>query len=203
MPITKEQIKDLYKKHSLYYDWFAFIDILLVGNTRKKLLSKAYGKVLEVGAGTGRNLPYYSRKLDLTLVDLTPEMLEKAKKYAARLNKKVTFQVADTEELPFKDNTFDTVVDTLVLCTYPNPIKALKEMARVCKPSGLILLLEHGISDRNLLKKFQYGREERHLKKVGCSLIRNPIKLVREASLDIQESKRSFFGTSYTIVARP
>ena len=76
-------------------------------------------------------------------------------------------------------------------------------MARVCNPSGLILLLEHGISNRKLLRRLQYWREDGHLKKVGCYLTRNPIKLVKEAGLDIKESKRSSFGTSYTIIAKP
>ena len=89
MEITKQKVRELYEKHSKYYDLTAFLDKIFLGNKRKYLLSKAYGKVLEVGAGTGRNLPLYNEKCDVTAVDLTSAMLEVAKKRAAKLNRKV------------------------------------------------------------------------------------------------------------------
>jgi ubiquinone/menaquinone biosynthesis C-methylase UbiE len=107
-------------------------------------LQQASGKVLEVAVGTGKNLNYYPRGCRIIAVDLSREMLNIARNRAAKLAKQVSFLVADAEALPFPDNSFDTVVSSVSTCTFPNPVAALKEIARVCRPEGKVLLLEHG-----------------------------------------------------------
>ena len=119
---------------------------------RRTLLSRASGKTLEVGVGTGINLGYYdaTRVQSLAAIDLSPGMLDQARKKRAP-DIPTSFSVADAERLPLEDATFDTVVDTFSMCVYEKPRRALAEMARVIKPGGTILLLEHARSSSNRL----------------------------------------------------
>lgn len=128
-------------------------DTLGLDATRRALLAKARGDVLELGVGTGLNLPGYdaTRVASLTAVDISRGMLEKAEARArtqglfvdARGKSAVTFAVADAERLPFPDASFDCVVDTFSLCVFANPEAALAEVRRVLKPDGVALLVEH------------------------------------------------------------
>ena len=105
---------------------------------RKNLFREALGKVLEVAAGTGNNLRHYPKDCKITLVDLSRGMLKRASQKAGKQKLHVSIQEMDAESLGFSDNAFDTVVDSLSVCTLKQPVEALKEMARVCKPSGRI-----------------------------------------------------------------
>lgn len=125
---------------------------------RKEILSKARGKILEVGVGTGINLQYYdfSSIESLDGVDLSGRMLEYARQKGFKsLGKTVNFTVADVEKLPFSDDSFDTVVDTFSMCVYQDPYKAMSEMKRVLKTGGTLLLLEHTRSRMPLLGSYQ------------------------------------------------
>jgi len=95
------------------------------------------------------------------------------------------------------------VVSSLTTCTFPNPVAALQEMGRVCRPEGKILLLEHGRSDRAWLGRWQDERADRHAKQLGCHWNREPLELVREAGLKIVNAQRLFFGIFYQINAEP
>lgn len=111
---------------------------------RPRLWSMVQGpQVLEVGVGTGKNMPYYPEGVQITAVDLTPGMLEYAKKRAAELNVAVDLQLGDAQNLDFPDDTFDDVVSTFVFCSVPDPTLGLKELLRVTKPDGRLLMLEH------------------------------------------------------------
>jgi ubiquinone/menaquinone biosynthesis C-methylase UbiE len=109
----------------------------------------------------------------------------------------------DGEDLPFSAHRFDTVVDTLNLCTYPDPLRALREMARVRRPDGRILLLEHGRSSCPGLGRWQDRRAEAHAQRLGCRWNREPLELVRQAGLDVVEAERFFFGIFHCIAAAP
>jgi ubiquinone/menaquinone biosynthesis C-methylase UbiE len=121
-----------------------------LGAMRTALLAQARGRVVEIGAGTGVNVGLYGEGIeDLTLVEPDPHM-------AARLRARLAeggggaakhLIEAPAESLPFPDDTFDTAVATLVLCTIPDPVAAIDELARVLKPGGRLLFIEHVRSD--------------------------------------------------------
>lgn len=159
--------------------------------------------MLEVAIGTGQNLEHYPPDCDVTGIDLSHEMLARAKARADRLGRKLKLEVMDAQSLVFPDASFDTVVDSLSLCTFPAPIQALCEMGRVCSRDGQLLFLEHGRSDRHWLGQFQDRRADRHAAKLGCVWNREPLELVEQAGLNVLDARRYGFGMFHVIVARP
>ena len=117
---------------------------------RKKMLSEATGKTLEVGIGTGKNLPFYPKDVELTGIDFSEKMIEKARN---KINHPAKTQLLemDAENMFFDDNTFDMVVASCVFCSVPNPVQGLKEIRRVCKSGGKILMLEHVRSHKKVV----------------------------------------------------
>jgi len=111
---------------------------------RIRLRDRIKGKaILEVGVGTGKNFIYYPDGMKVTAIDLSPRMLERAKKRAWALGLDVKILEMDVQHLVFPDHTFDTVFATFVFCSVPDPVKGLQELRRVCKEGGRLLLLEH------------------------------------------------------------
>ncbi len=201
---SNEEIRKKFESIAPKYDFFESpMEYLLLRGLRKRMISKAKGRVLEVGVGTGKNLRYYSAGCKITAIDYSPEMVEIAKQKAVDLKRQVDFQIMNAQKLDFPKESFDSVVDSLGLCTYPNPVQALKEMKHVCKKNGRILLLEHGISSNALIRKMQAWREEKHYEAFACNLMRNPEELVKKAGLEIVKVERKFFGIFYLIEARP
>lgn len=130
-------------------------------------------------------------------------MLNVARKRADRLDLDATFHVMDAEALDFPDSSFATVVSTLSTCTFPDPVKALREMARVCRPGGKVLLLEHGRSSHSQLAHFQDRHAEGFAKPLGCHWNREPLELVKHAGLSPVTARRTFFGVLHTVEAIP
>ncbi|WP_366938937.1 methyltransferase domain-containing protein [Thermococcus sp.] len=119
---------------------------------RKRAISFIEGeRILEVGIGVGKTLKYYPKDIELCGVDAVPETLKLAEEKADKLKLNACFQVADVENLPFPDNTFDTVVSSFVFCTVPEPERGLAEIRRVLKPGGRAIFLEHTRSDSRLV----------------------------------------------------
>jgi SAM-dependent methyltransferase len=115
---------------------------------RRRLVEPARGRVLEVGAGTGFNLPYYPDEVEeLVVTDPLDGMLSRAQKRADKLGRKITTQKLAGERLPFDDGSFDTVVASLVLCSVDDQDAVLAEIKRVLRPDGAYLFMEHVRSD--------------------------------------------------------
>ena len=202
--LSTDEIQQKYNTFASWYDLLEGLpEFLGIRHLRRHLLRQASGNVLEVAVGTGKNLPYYPTSCQLTAVDVSPAMLTIARKRAMRLGRHVTFQVMDVEHLAFPDHSFDTVIDTLAVCTFPHPVVALGEMARVCKPGGRLLLLEHGRSDWPRLGRWQDRWATRHAAKLGCWWNREPLALVRQAGLELLTTQRTFFGIFHVMAVRP
>jgi ubiquinone/menaquinone biosynthesis C-methylase UbiE len=203
MEFTSRDLAAKYNRFAPWYDYFeGTLGFLGVSKLREALLLKAKGKVLEVAVGTGKNLQYYWSDCEIIFaIDLSHEMLRVARERAANFNINVQFCLTDAEALPFRDRCFDTVVSSLSTCTFPNPANALQEMTRVSKPSGQILLLEHGRSDRGWLGRWQDRHADQFARPFGCHWNREPLELAKTAGLKIIRSRRSFFGIFHQIEA--
>ena len=201
-PLTPQEISQRYDRFARWYDWIEGIpDLLGVRRLRRKLLQRASGRILEVAVGTGKNLPYYSRDCRVIALDVSKKMLSVARERAAKLSLDASFLVADAEALPFSDQSFDTIVSSLSTCTFPDPVAALKEMVRVCRPEGKVFLLEHGRSDREWLGRWQDRHAEQFAKPLGCHWNREPLEMVRKAGLKINAARRFLFGVFHQIEA--
>lgn len=134
-----------YDRLAFFYDFFeAPIEWLRFSAWRPRLRNRIAGqRALEVGVGTGKNLPYYPDNVKITAIDLSPRMLERARRKVSTLGKTVELREMDIQGLAFPDNYFDTVFATFVFCSVPNPVEGLRELKRVCKPGGRLLLMEH------------------------------------------------------------
>lgn len=150
---------------------------------REKVVPLASGKVLEIGIGSGLNLPYYnSAQVDRVIgIDPSPEMW-KLNEWSGDLD--VEFIEASAEDLKFEDQSFDSVVCTYTLCTIPDAGKALKEMSRVLKPDGKFIFTEHGLSPDEPVAKTQ-NRINPYWKRLGggCNLNRNIEILIAQSGL--------------------
>lgn len=200
LPRNQSDVADRYEAIARDYDdkigWDEWM--LRMGSKRKSLLKHAQGDTLEISAGTGRNLPYYDQSTikQLVLSDLSINMLQLARdRIPVGLN--ATLHKMDARELPLPDNSFDTVTQTFGLCSISDPVSALKEMKRVVKDGGSILLLEHGKSYYDWLNSTLNKLDEDHSNSWGCHWNRDIKSLINEAGLEISEEKRYHFGTTY------
>jgi ubiquinone/menaquinone biosynthesis C-methylase UbiE len=200
---SSQEISRKYDRFARWYDWVEGIpDLLGLSRMRRRLLRRASGQVLEIAVGTGKNLKFYPEVCRITAADFSGEMLNVARKRATKLSLDGSFLLADAEALPFSDKSFDTVVSSLSTCTFANPVAALREMRRVCKSEGKILLLEHGRSDREWLGRWQDRHADQFAKPLGCHWNRESLELVRETGLTVVTAQRSFFGIFHEIEAR-
>jgi ubiquinone/menaquinone biosynthesis C-methylase UbiE len=154
--IKTQRIKSRYNRLAFFYNFMeAPIEWLRFGTWRHRLTKKITGTTaLEVGVGTGKNLPYYPHGIKITAIDFSPKMLARARKAAVNLAidvNGVNLQEMDVQDLQFPDNSFDTIFATFVFCSVPDPVKGLIELKRVCKPGGKLYLLEHMRPDNALL----------------------------------------------------
>jgi len=162
---------------------------LFAGN-REWIGARAHGRVLEVAIGTGRSLEFYGPDVTLTGVDLSPAMLDLARRHAADLGLSVELREGDAERLPFPDASFDTVVCALGLCSIPRPAVAIAEMARVLVPGGSLLLLDHVGSTWPPVYAAQWLVERVTILTAGEHFTRRQLPLVRAAGLEVVESDR-------------
>jgi ubiquinone/menaquinone biosynthesis C-methylase UbiE len=174
-------IKKRYDRIAPYFEGLeAVMEGLFFKNWRKKLWAKVDGHhILEVGVGTGKNFDYYPADAQITAIDFSPEMLRQAINKKARKTVCVELNLMDVQSLDFADNSFDTIIGSFVFCSVPLPIKGLKELYRVCKPGGQVLLLEHVLSSKPVLAKIMNFINPVIVALVGANINRNTVKNVK------------------------
>lgn len=155
---------------------------------RPEIAGRAEGVVLEIGFGSGLNLPYYKNITKLFALDPSLELYNLAKERISKVTFAVEYLQASAEKIPLGDGVIDTVVSTWSLCTIPQPEQALKEVLRVLKPGGKFMFIEHGKSPRQLTFNVQKALTPawRHLSG-NCHLDREIDKLIKEAGFEFQE----------------
>ncbi|RKL63962.1 class I SAM-dependent methyltransferase [Thermoanaerobacteraceae bacterium SP2] len=179
-----EVIRRRYDRTSIFYDW---MDRMISPELRKKALSQASGKVLEVGVGTGNNFPYYPPGCEVTAIDFSPGMLARARKKLHLARTPIKLLEMDAQAMDFPDNTFDTVVATCVFCSVPDPVKGLAEVKRVCKPNGKIILLEHVRSESPVIGWLMDVLNPISLHLIGSNINRRTVQNVISAGIQLQK----------------
>ena len=170
---------------------------------RGLLWSKAEGtKVLEVGVGTGKNFTYYPPNVEITAIDFSEKMLDRARQKAERDKIRVHLEQMDAQDLKFEDNTFDTVVATFVFCSVPDPIKGLREVERVCKPGGKVILLEHVLSANRILSWIMNLYNPLVVRLAGANINRRTADNVDKSGLKVENITNLAAGIFLLIEAR-
>jgi ubiquinone/menaquinone biosynthesis C-methylase UbiE len=197
------EIRDAVADHVDQMDGSSFVNRLLTARYRRRLFADADGRVLDVACGTGTNLQYLPESVDYCGIDLSPEMLDRAQKRFDRLERGETLLEVDAQNLEFDDDSFDTVISSMSTCMFPEPVPALNEMNRVCKPDGRILLLEHGRSSNGLVARVQDWRADERYRKMGCRWNQEPLAVVSPSELEVLDATTGTLGTITAIEARP
>ncbi|ADQ06005.1 Methyltransferase type 11 [Caldicellulosiruptor hydrothermalis 108] len=200
-----EIIRRRYDRAAKYYDAVeSMMEKKWFSQWRKLLFSFVKGpKVLEVGVGTGKNMPYYSQDWEIVAIDFSPKMLEKAKERAVKLNLQVDLKLMDVQNLEFADNSFDTVVTACVFCSVPDPILGLKEIRRVLKDDGLLVMLEHVRSKKEPIGKIMDILNPLVVGIYGANINRNTVENVKKAGFEIVEEKNLLSDIVKLIIAKP
>ena len=175
--------------------------ILPIDAGRDWACSAARGATLEIGVGTGLNLPLYPDAVALTAIDISPEMLAHARARAATLNRPVDLREADAAQLPFSDGSFDTVVSTLTLCTIPDPVAAVREAWRVLKPGGELRFFEHGRGNDRLSVFIERLFEPLTLRLEADRLLLEPDLVFAEAGVPPTVVARTSRGVVWRVLA--
>jgi ubiquinone/menaquinone biosynthesis C-methylase UbiE len=166
----------------------------LLDHYRQRTIETARGLVLEVGVGSGVNLPLYGGAVTRVVgLDPSSELLRLASRRAADVVIPVSLLRASAEHLPLSDSVFDTIVMTWTLCSIPNPIAALTELRRVLKPGGRLIFVEHGLSPEIRTARWQ-RRLTPYWKRIsgGCHLDRKTDHLIRAAGFQIDAIEMAY-----------
>jgi ubiquinone/menaquinone biosynthesis C-methylase UbiE len=143
-------------------------------------------KALEVGVGTGKNLDYYPDEVEITAVDLSPRMLKHARRRVGMLGLNVRLLEMDAQNLAFPDQCFDTVFATFVFCSVPDPVEGLRELRRVCKPDGRLVVLEHVRPGNTIFGIFFDLLNPFVVRMMGANINRRTVDNIKKAGWHIQ-----------------
>src|SRR5438874_6333295 len=148
-----ERVRAVQDKQAPKYDrQISFFERILFGDGRAWVCSQARGQGVELACGTGRNLPFYRGEVELTGIELSPQMLAIARHRAQELGHPADLRLGDVQTLEFRDESFDTVTCTLGFCTIPDTRAAAAEAFRVLRAGGQLLLLEHVRSPARIVR---------------------------------------------------
>jgi ubiquinone/menaquinone biosynthesis C-methylase UbiE len=198
-----ERVRQIQDKGARGYDrQMRFFDKVLFAGGREWACSHASGEILEIAVGTGRNLPHYPPDVRLTGIEFSPEMLEIARRRAAELGRDVDLRLGDAQALEFADESFDTVIITLALCTIPDDRKAVSEARRVLRPGGRLVLLEHVRSPVLAVRALQRALDPLAVRFEADHLVRDPLDYLADERFDVASVQRSKWGIVERVLAR-
>jgi ubiquinone/menaquinone biosynthesis C-methylase UbiE len=194
-----------YNRVALFYDPFESpVECLRFSKWRALLFNRLQGnQILEVGIGTGKNLPYYPKDIHITSIDISTRMLEHARKRAEGIKIEAELLEMDAQHLEFPDYSFDTVLATFVFCSVPDPILGLKELHRVCKPDGRLLLMEHMRPGNSLLGMIFDILNPMVVRMMGANINRRTMDNIRSAGWEVVYEEKLLSDIVRLIEAKP
>jgi ubiquinone/menaquinone biosynthesis C-methylase UbiE len=194
-----------YERNAFCYDFFeAPMEWLRFRTWRSRLTDAVRGeRALEVGVGTGKNFPFYPPGVEIAAIDFSPHMLQRARMRAVRMQIDPELHEMDVQQLDFPDNRFDTVFATFVFCSVPDPVLGLREMRRVCKPDGRLVLIEHMRPENAALGLLFDAFNPLAVRITGANINRRTMDNIRSAGWRIEIEERLSGDVVRWIEARP
>lgn len=194
-----------YNRIAPIYDLMETLPERHMAGWRKRLWAMVPGgRILEVGVGTGKNFAYHPIYANITGIDLSERMLDRARRRAEKLGRPVELRQMDVQQLDFPDHAFDAAVATFVFCSVPDPVLGLHELGRVVKPTGRIFLLEHMRIDRPVIGPLMDLLNPLVVRLSGANINRRTVEKVRRAGLNLESvTDLGPWGVVKLIVARP
>lgn len=196
-------LRRFYDMSAANYDlWMQHYDRWFFEDSRERLCARARGETLELAVGTGLNFAHYLHGVRLTGIDVSPAMLEVARRRARELGRDVKLRLGDAQNLELPDDRFDTVVATLFLSTVPDHRRAAAEAWRVLKPGGRLLLLDHVRSPERLVRWAERLVNPLMTRFAGVHLLRDPLDYLEAVGFRVERCARSKRGIIEDVVAR-
>jgi ubiquinone/menaquinone biosynthesis C-methylase UbiE len=158
------------------------------------------GRLLELGVGTGRNVPYWPAEAQITAIDLSPRMLSQARARIDGAGLDASLNLGDAEDLQFPDNSFDLAAMTFVMCSVPDPVIGLREVARVVRPGGTVLLMEHVRSQTPWIGSLMDLFNPIVLRTTGPNINRDTVQNVSAAGLELVDVENLSMGGIFKII---
>ena len=198
-----ERVRGIYNRVALWFDLEEWLPERLAFRRWRRPLWELVpaGDVLEVGVGTGRNLPFYRPDMHVTAIDFSPRMLRRAEARAKRDGVPVTLALMDVQTLEFQDAAFDSVVSTFVFCSVPDPIRGLEEVHRVLRPGGRVHMLEHVLTQKAPLRWLMRRTNGIWRALSGANIDRDTVGNVEKAGLSVIEVRDLWTDIVKLIVA--
>jgi ubiquinone/menaquinone biosynthesis C-methylase UbiE len=198
-----QRVREIQDKHAGGYDrQMNFFDRVLFVGGREWACSQAKGEVLEIAVGSGRNLGFYPPGVKLRAIEFSPEMLALARRRAEELGRELDLREGDAQALEFADQSFDTVIITLALCTIPDDRKAAREAWRVLRPGGRLVLLEHVRSPVLPVRAVQRVLDPLAVRFEADHLVRDPLDYLSDEGFEVESVERSRWGIVERVIAR-
>lgn len=190
-----------YQRLSTFYDVMEGIAEGRYRPWRQKVWGLAHGpRLLEVGVGTGKNMAYWPKGIQIAAIDLTPGMLAIARRRAKELGVAADLRLGDAQALDFPDASFDTAVATFVFCSVPDPMLGLRELKRVVRPGGPVLLLEHMRSANPILGTLMDMLNPVVVRLIGANVNRWTVENARGAGLRIENVEDLGMGGMFKLI---
>ena len=201
-PVPSARIQDSLTTQRRYDRQAALFDLmevpfeaLVFGPLRRRLWSDVReSRVLEIGVGTGKNMPYHSEGTRTVAVDISPQMLRRAASRARRLKRDVDLLLADAQHLPFRDGAFDAAAATFVFCSVPEPVNGLQEVRRVVREGGRVHLLEHVRARNPIVGRLMDMANPIAVRLSGANINRDTVSNVEKAGIALDAVESRGFG---------
>ncbi len=195
------QTQKRYQRLAPIYDAMQVFSEKRVLTWRQKLWSQVHeSRVLEVGVGTGKNIPFYPENVHITAIDLVPAMVERARRKAVGLGKAVDLRQGDIQDSGFPSASFDAAVATCVFCSVPDPVLGLKELKRVVKPGGRIYFLEHMRSPNPKIGRIMDLINPVVARMMGANINRETVENIKRAGLMIEKVEDLAYGGIFKLI---